>query len=78
MLQIQLSASFGIFLALLLLITETTLRGIRHPLVLERFRELKIRAPKPGFSFVLSMISSLISGRLWHSLCMGVVDTHVV
>ena len=46
---------FSIFLALLLLITETTLRGIRHPLVLERFQELKIRAPKPGFSFVLSM-----------------------
>lgn len=60
MLQIQLSASFGLFLALLLLITETTLRGIRHPLVLERIRELKIRPPKPGFSFVLSMTSSLI------------------
>ena len=39
MLQIQLSASFGLFLALLLVFTETTLRGARHPLVLERFRD---------------------------------------
>jgi len=60
MLQIQLSASFGLFLALLLLITETTLRGVRHPLVLERFRELNVRPPKPSFSFVFSVASSMI------------------
>ena len=59
MLQIQLSASFGLFLALLLLITETTLRGVRHPLVLERFRELNIRPPRPSFSFIFAMISSI-------------------
>ena len=55
MLQIQLSASFGLFLALLLVFTESTLRGARHPLVLERFRELNFRPPKPSFSFVLSI-----------------------
>ena len=60
MLQIQLSASFGIFLALLLLITETTLRGVRHPLVLERFKELNLRAPKPSFTFVLAIASSVV------------------
>ena len=60
MLQIQLSASFGIFLALLLLITETTLRGVHHPLVLERFRELNIRAPKPSFSFLFAITSSVV------------------
>jgi len=60
MLQIQLSASFGLLLALLLLVTETTLRGVRHPLVIERFRELDIRPPKPSFSFVVAIISSLL------------------
>ena len=60
MLQIQLSASFGIALALLLLITETTLRGVRHPLVVERFRELDIRPPKPSLSFVVAALSSLL------------------
>ena len=60
MLQIQLSASFGLFLALLLVFTETTLRGARHPLVLERFRELNFSPPKPSFSFVLSIASSMI------------------
>ncbi|MGB2268354.1 MAG: twin-arginine translocase subunit TatC [Candidatus Poseidoniaceae archaeon] len=60
MLQIQLSASFGLFLALLLVITETTLRGVRHPLVLERFKEVNIRPPKPSFSFFIAIGSSLL------------------
>ena len=60
MLQIQLSASFGLLLALLFLIGETTLRGIRHPVVIERFNELNLRLPRPGFSFVFSVISSLM------------------
>ena len=60
MLQIQLSASFGIMLALLLLMTETTLRGIRHPLVIERFKEINVRPPKPSFSFIISIGSSII------------------
>ena len=63
MLQIQLSASFGLLLALMLLVTETTLRGVRHPLVIERFRELDIRPPKPSFSFVVAIISSLRRAR---------------
>ena len=60
MLQIQLSASLGLLFALLLLITETTLRGARHPLVLERIKELNIQAPKPTFAFVLATISSIL------------------
>lgn len=60
MLQIQLSASFGLFLALLLVITETTLRGVRHPLLIERFQELNVRPPKPSFSFLFSIGSSVV------------------
>ena len=60
MLQIQLSASFGLMLAMMLLITETTLRGIHHPLVIERFKEIDIRPPKPSFSFIISIASSII------------------
>lgn len=60
MLQIQLSASLGLLFALLLLITETTLRGARHPLVLERIKELNIQAPKPTFAFVVATISSIL------------------
>ena len=60
MLQIQLSASLGLLFALLLLITETTLRGARHPLVLERIKELNIQALKPTFAFVVATISSIL------------------
>ena len=60
MLQIQLSASLGLLFALLLLIAETTLRGARHPLVIERIREMNIQAPKPTFSFLFATCSSFI------------------
>ena len=52
MLQIQLSASFGLMLALLFLIGETTFRGVRHPVVIERFNELNLRIPRPSISFL--------------------------
>jgi len=60
MLQIQLSASFGLMLALLFLIGETTFRGVRHPVVIERFNELNLRIPRPSFTFLFSVISSLV------------------
>ena len=55
MLQIQLSASFGLFLAFALLITEASLKGVKHPVVRARVAELDLKAPRPSMTMILSV-----------------------
>ena len=59
MLQIQLSASLGIFLAFTFLIIEASLRGVKHPVVKARVAELDLKVPKPSLTMVLSVASSI-------------------
>ena len=59
MLQIQLSASLGIFLAFTFLIIEASLRGVKHPVVKARVAELDLKVPKPSITMVLSVASSI-------------------
>ena len=59
MLQIQLSASLGLFLAFTFLIIEASLRGVKHPVVKARVAELDLKAPKPSITMVLSLVSSI-------------------
>ena len=59
MLQIQLSASLGLFLAFTFLIIEASLRGVKHPVVKARVAELDLKAPKPSITMVLSLASSI-------------------
>jgi sec-independent protein translocase protein TatC len=59
MLQIQLSASFGLFLAFGFLIIEASLKGVKHPVVRARVAELDIKAPRPSLALILSMVSSI-------------------
>ena len=59
MLQIQLSASLGLFLAFTFLIIEASLRGVKHPVVKARVAELDVKVPKPSLTMVLSVASSI-------------------
>ena len=59
MLQIQVSASLGLFLAFTFLITEASLRGVKHPVVKARVAELDLKVPKPSITMVLSVASSI-------------------
>ena len=59
MLQIQLSASLGLFLAFTFLIIEASLRGVKHPVVKARGAELDLKAPKPSITMALSLASSI-------------------
>lgn len=59
MLQIQLSASLGLFLAFTFLIIEASLRGVKHPVVKARVAELDVKVPKPSITMVLSVASSI-------------------
>jgi sec-independent protein translocase protein TatC len=59
MLQIQLSASLGLFLAFTFLITEASLRGVNHPVVKARVAELDVKVPKPSITMILSVASSI-------------------
>ena len=59
MLQIQLSASLGLFLAFTFLIIEASLRGVKHPVVKARGAELDLKAPKPSITRALSLASSI-------------------
>lgn len=59
MLQIQLSASFGLFLAFGFLMIEASLKGVKHPVVKARVAELDIKAPRPSMALILSVFSSL-------------------
>ena len=59
MLQIQLSASLGLFLAFGFLIVEASLRGMKHPVVKARIAELDLEVPRPSTAMVLSVASSI-------------------
>ena len=59
MLQIQLSASLGLFLAFGFLIVEASFRGVKHPVVKARIAELDLKAPRPSMAMVLSVDSSI-------------------
>lgn len=59
MLQIQLSASFGLFLAFTLLIIEASFKGVKHPVVKARVAELDIKAPRPSVTMIVSVVSSI-------------------
>ena len=59
MLQIQLSASLGLFLAFTFLIIEASLRGVKHPVIKARVAELDVKVPKPSLTMVLSVASSI-------------------
>ena len=59
MLQIQLSASFGLFLAFTFLIIEASFRGAKHPVVKARVAELDIKAPRPSATMFASVFSSI-------------------
>jgi len=59
MLQIQLSASLGLFLAFGFLIVEASFRGVKHPVVKARIAELDLKAPRPSMAMVLSVASSI-------------------
>ncbi|RPG77737.1 MAG: hypothetical protein CBC77_005115 [Euryarchaeota archaeon TMED117] len=59
MLQIQLSASLGLFLAFTFLIIEASLRGVKHPVVKARVAELDVKVPMPSLTMVLSVASSI-------------------
>lgn len=58
MLQIQLSASLGLFLAFGFLIVEASLRGMKHPVVKARIAELDLEVPRPSTAMVLSVAST--------------------
>ncbi len=59
MLQIQLSASLGLFLAFTFLIIEASLRGVKHPVVKARVAELDVKVPKPSITMILYVVSSI-------------------
>ena len=59
MLQIQLSASLGLFLAFGFLIVEASFRGVKHPVVKARIAELDLKAPRQSMAMVLSVASSI-------------------
>lgn len=59
MLQIQLSASLGLFLAFTFLIIEASLRGVKHPVVKARVAELDLKIPKPSITMILYVVSSI-------------------
>lgn len=60
MLQIQLSASLGIFLAFTFLIIEASLKGVKHPVVKARVAELDMKVPRPSTTMVLYVASSIV------------------
>ena len=59
MLQIQLSASLGLFLAFTFLIIEASFKGVNHPVVKARMAELDIKAPRPSVTMLASVLSSI-------------------
>ena len=64
MLQIQLSASLGLFLAFTFLIIEASLRGVKHPVVKARVAELDVKVPKPSITMILYVVSSIVLALL--------------